>query len=54
MNVFPNIHIGHILSDVWNGDTIRYQSIMIIGIYVIVFTIIITLLIRREYKKMLY
>ena len=54
VNVFPNIHIGHILSDVWNGDTIRYQSIMIIGIYVIVFTIIITLLIRREYKKMLY
>ena len=54
MLVFPNIHIGNILRQLWNGGKINMYSLEIVAGYIIILLGVITYLIKRERQKLLY
>lgn len=54
MFIFPNIHIGNILHGVWNYSQINVDSLLMITLYVVIFAFVISYLVTKEKKKLLY
>lgn len=54
MLVFPNIHIGNLLHQLWNNCKISMCGLEIVAGYIIILLCIIIYLIKRERKKLLY
>lgn len=54
MLFFPNIHIGNLLHAIWNYNRVNFFSLAIITLYVVIFSIVISFLIKKDSKKLLY
>ena len=54
MLIFPNIHIGNVLHNIWNYSQLSMGSLLVITLYVIIFAFMILYLITKERKKLLY
>lgn len=51
IRIFPNIHIGNLLHDIWNYNQINWISLFVVAVYMIIFMLIIWFLIEKERKK---